>query len=156
NEHKNAIEEEQIPVVRILENIEDLRGSLESNEDAKQQLVIENLMLLTLLGQLRSEGAELESEKKILEQGFKIMTERCTMLQKDKHELLEVNRQLGLDVRNGKQQEEVLKAQLETQRMDLLSLQDSYRALQEENLKMLGENRSLLQKFSDLKEEMHI
>ncbi|KAF2284257.1 hypothetical protein GH714_020096 [Hevea brasiliensis] len=156
NEHGDGIEEEQIPLLHILDNIEDLKDSLLRNEDEKQQLVVENLVLLTLLGELRSEGTELESEKKILKQEIDMMSEHCSLLQKDKLELMEMNRQHKLEVCKGEQQEEVLKAELETLHANLASFQGSYLALQEENSKALGENRSLLKKISDLKEEMHI
>ncbi|KAG8658681.1 hypothetical protein MANES_03G174800v8 [Manihot esculenta] len=156
NEHEDGIEEGQIPLLLILNHIEGLKGSLLRNEDEKQQLVVENLVLLTLLGELRSEGAEIESEKEIFKQEFDIMAEHCTVLQNDKHELLEMNRQLKLEASNGEQQEEVLKAELEIQYANLANLQGSYRALQEENFKALRENRGLLEKFSDLEKEMCI
>ncbi|KAJ6689046.1 hypothetical protein OIU85_005455 [Salix viminalis] len=88
-------------------------------------------------------------QNSIIEQEFKIMIEQhAIMLEKSNNELLEMNRQLGLEVSKGKQQEEELKAQLETQ--------GSYQQLKEKNLKALGENRCLLQKVLDLKEEMHV
>ncbi|XP_058001088.1 protein NETWORKED 1A isoform X2 [Hevea brasiliensis] len=156
NKHEDGIEEEKIPFLHILDNIEGLKGSLLINEDEKQQLVVENLVLLTLLGELRSEGAELESEKKMFKQEFDMMTEHCTFLRKDKHELLEMNRQLRLEVSKREQQQDILKAELEIQHVNLASLQGSYLALREENFKSLGENRSLLEKFSDLEKEMPI
>ncbi|EEF45250.1 protein binding protein, putative [Ricinus communis] len=156
NEHEDDIEEGQIPFLHILDNIEDLKGSVLKNEEENQQLVVENLVLLTLLGELRSEGAELESEKKVLNQEFEMLTEQCSLLEKGKHELGEMNRQLRLELSEGEQQEQVLKAKLETQHVNLAKLQGSYLTLQEENIKALGENRSLLKKFSDLKEEMLI
>ncbi|KAJ6725985.1 PROTEIN NETWORKED 4A [Salix purpurea] len=150
NEHEDG------SLASILDNIDDLKSLLLIKEDEKQQLVVENLVLLTLLKQLRLDGVELETEKSIIEQEFKIMIEQHTMLEKSNHELLEMNRQLGLEVSKGKLQEEELKAQLETQHLNLASLQGSYLQLKEENLKVLGENRSLLQKVLDLKEEMHV
>ncbi|KAF2284269.1 hypothetical protein GH714_020154 [Hevea brasiliensis] len=131
NEHGDGIEEEQIPLLHILDNIEDLKDSLLRNEDEKQQLVVENLVLLTLLGELRSEGTELESEKKILKQEIDMMSEHCSLLQKDKLELMEMNRQHKLEVW-------------------------FLPGIARKNSKALGENRSLLKKISDLKEEMHI
>ncbi|KAG5219290.1 protein NETWORKED [Salix suchowensis] len=150
NEHEDG------SLASILDNIDDLKSLLLIKEDEKQQLVVENLVLLTLLKQLRLDGVELETEKSIIEQEFKIMIEQHTMLEKSNHELLEMNRQLGLELSKGKLQEEELKAQLETQHLNLASLQGSYLQLKEENLKALGENRSLLQKVLDLKEEMHV
>ncbi|KAH8500311.1 hypothetical protein H0E87_015533 [Populus deltoides] len=150
NEHEDG------SLACILDNIGDLKSLLLLKEDEKQQLVVENLVLLTLLEQLRLDGVELETEKSIIEQEFKIMVEQHTMLEKSNHELLEMNRQLRLEVSKGEQQDEELKAQLETQHLNLASLQGSSVQLKEENLKVLGENRSLLRKVLDLKEEMHV
>ncbi|XP_065863253.1 protein NETWORKED 1A-like [Euphorbia lathyris] len=154
-EHEEGIEEGQIPL-HILDNIEDLKVSLVRSEDEKQQLVVENLVFLTSLGELRSEAAELASEKKMLDREFEMMTTHCTILEKDKDELLEKNRQLSLEVSKGEQQEKVLKAKLETQHEDLASLRGSHLALQEENSKALAENKTLLKKFSDLEEEIRV
>lgn len=156
NEHEDGIEEGQIPVLDILHHIEGLKDSLLRNEDEKQQLVIENLMLSTLIGELRLEGAEIKSKKKIFKQEFDIMAEQCTMLQKDMHELVEMNMQLRMEASKREQQEEVLKDELEIQHASLESLQGSYLALQEENFKALEENRALLEKFSDLRKKMCI
>ena len=150
NEHEDG------SLACILDNIGDLKSLFLLKEDEKQQLVVENLVLLTLLEQLRLDGVELETEKSIIEQEFKIMVEQHTMLEKSNHELLEMNRQLRLEVSKGEQQDEELKAQLETQHLNLASLQGSSVQLKEENLKALGENRSLLRKVLDLKEEMHV
>jgi chromosome segregation ATPase len=150
NEHEDG------SLACILDNIGDLKSLLLLKQDEKQQLVVENLVLLTLLEQLRLDGVELETEKSIIEQEFKIMVEQHTMLEKSNHELLEMNRQLRLEVSKGEQQDEELKAQLETQHLNLASLQGSSVQLKEENLKALGENRSLLRKVLDLKEEMHV
>ncbi|CAK7327105.1 unnamed protein product [Dovyalis caffra] len=150
NEHEDG------SLAHILDNIVDLKNLILVKEDEKQQLVVENSVLLTLLKQMRLDGIELGSEKSILEQGFKIMAEQHTMLEKSNHELLEMNRQLRLEVSKGEEQKEELKAQLETQHVNLTSLQGSYLQLKEENLKALGESRSLLWKVLDLKEEMRV
>ncbi|XP_044500163.1 protein NETWORKED 1A-like [Mangifera indica] len=154
NYNEDKIEKGQIPIPRILDDIEDLKSSLLSSEDVKQQLVVENSVLLTLLGQLRLEGAELESEKTIFEQEAITMTEQCAMLQKDKVELLEMNRHLMLEVSKGEQQQDTLTAELENQGVKLMSLQEAYLALQQENFKLSEENRILLEKFLALKDEM--
>ncbi|KAJ0034545.1 hypothetical protein Pint_24778 [Pistacia integerrima] len=154
NYHEDKIEKGQIPIPRILDNIEDLKSSLLSSEDVKQQLVVENSVLLTLLGGMRLEGAELESEKTIFEQEVMIMTEQCAMLQKDKDELLEMNRQLMLEVSKGEQRQKTLTGELEYHGIKLMSLQEAYLALQQEKSKQSEENRLLLEKFLVLKDEM--
>ncbi|KAI9196100.1 hypothetical protein LWI28_021004 [Acer negundo] len=154
NWHEDKIEQGQIPIPHILYNVEDLKSSLLRIEDVKQQLIVENSVLLTLLGQLRLEGAEFESEKKIVEQEFIILTEQHAMLQKDKHELIEMNSQLMLEVSDGEQRQVALKSDLDSQGVKMVNLQESYVELQEENSKMLEENRLLLKKFLSLKEKM--
>jgi chromosome segregation ATPase len=150
NEHEDG------SLAHILDNIEDLKSLVLVKEDENQQLVVENSVMLTLLKQLGLDCVELESEESMLEHELKIMAEQHTMLETSNHELLEINRQLRLEMNKGEQQEEELKAQLETQLVNLTSLQGSYQQLKEENLKALGENRSLLQKVLDLKEETHV
>ncbi|CAL5418069.1 unnamed protein product [Camellia sinensis] len=75
NELDDEIANEQIFVHQVIENIEDMKCSLSNYEDDRLQLLVENSVLLTLVGQLRLEGVEFGSEKKILEQEFKAMTE---------------------------------------------------------------------------------
>ncbi|KAK2647078.1 hypothetical protein Ddye_022273 [Dipteronia dyeriana] len=154
NWHEDKMEQRQIPIPHILYNVEDLKSSLLRSEDEKQQLIVENSVLLTLLGQLRIEGAEFDSEKKIVEQEFRILTEQHAMLQKDKHELVEMNSRLMMEVSDGEQRQVALKSDLDSQGVKLVNLQESYVELQEENSKMLEENGLLLKKFLSLKEEM--
>ncbi|XVF28784.1 hypothetical protein REPUB_Repub15cG0061200 [Reevesia pubescens] len=156
NGHLDVIESDQIPLSHILNNVEDLKSSLSRNKEEKQQLLVENSVLLTLIGQLKLEGTELESESQALEYEFEIMEKQNAMLQKDKQELLEMNQQLMLEVRDGKLEKEKINAELETQHGKLKSMQGACLLLQEENSKLLEENRLLLKKFLDLKEDMCI
>ncbi|KAJ4842784.1 hypothetical protein Tsubulata_024926 [Turnera subulata] len=155
-EHDGRMEEEQVSLMHILNDIEDLKSSLQTSEDEKEQLMVENLVLLTFFEQLGLEGGEVYSQKKVLEQEFEIIAGKHDLLQKENHELLEMSRQLMSEVSKGEQREKVLEGQLETQLEDLVRLQGSYGALQEENLKAIGESKSLSQNFSNLKEEMRI
>ncbi|KAI7981135.1 Protein NETWORKED 1A [Camellia lanceoleosa] len=113
NELDDEIANEQIFVHHIIENIEDMKCSLSNYEDDKQQLLVENSVLLTLVGQLRLEGVESGSEKKILEQEFKAMTELLVLVQNEKHRLLEINRQLKSEVKMGDQHANTVKAEME-------------------------------------------
>ncbi|KAA8527632.1 hypothetical protein F0562_034973 [Nyssa sinensis] len=150
---ENKIENEQTFVHHILGNIEDMKCSLSKYNDDKQQLWVENTVLLTLLGQLKLEGSEIESEKKILDQEFKTMTAQLVMVQNEKHELLEMNRQLRSEITEGDQQVNVLQAEMESLCIKQGDLQRAHLELQEEYYKALEENRCLLKKISDLKEE---
>lgn len=154
NWHEGKIEQGHIPIPQIVEDIEDLKSSVLRNEDEKQQLVIENTVIWTLIGQLRLDGAEQESGKKIFEQELMSMTEQHMMLQKDKDELLEMNKQLMLEVSEGEQRQDSLKDELETQGLKLASLQEAYLTLQEENSKLLEEDRLLYERFLGLKKEI--
>ncbi|CAN1279989.1 Protein NETWORKED 1A [Linum perenne] len=154
DENEQGSDDGQVSFGRILDNIEDIKGLLQKEEDEKQLMAVENMVVSTLFEQLKSEGAELESEKKVLEQEYKAKSEHFTILQVENHELKEMSRQLSLEVSKGEQQRGELKAELETQHLNLESLQGSYISLQEENFKMLQENKSLQQRFFDLKREM--
>ncbi|CAL5416369.1 unnamed protein product [Camellia sinensis] len=132
NELDDEIANEQIFVLHVKKNIEDMKCSLSNYEDDMQQLLVENSVLLTLVGQLRLEGVEFGSEKKILEQEFKAMTEQLVMVQNEKHRLLEINRQLKSEAKMGDQHANMVK---------------------DEYSQVLAENRSLLKTLSELKEE---
>ncbi|GLU08909.1 hypothetical protein SLE2022_257930 [Rubroshorea leprosula] len=151
---QDLIEPVQILLPHILDNVENLRCSLARNKEENQQLLVENSVLLTFLAQLKLESTELESVRSDLRQDLMIMKEKNAVLQKEKHELLEMNQELMFEVSEGKLQEEVLSAELETQCKQLVNMQGSFLALQEQNSKQLEENRLLLKKFMDLKEEM--
>ncbi|KAF5936617.1 hypothetical protein HYC85_024123 [Camellia sinensis] len=127
--------------------------SLSNYEDDKQQLLVENSVLLTLVGQLRLEGVEFGSEKKILEQEFKAMTEQLVMVQNEKHRLLEINRQLKSEVKMGDQHPNTVNAEMERLCMQQGDLQRAYLKLQGEHSQVLAENRCLLKTLSELKEE---
>ncbi|XWS08934.1 hypothetical protein CRYUN_Cryun40dG0042900 [Craigia yunnanensis] len=156
NGHQNVIESDQIPLLRILDNVEDLKSSLLRNKEEKQRLLVENSVLLTLIGQLKLKGTELESVSRAIQYEFELMGKQNAMLQKDKQELQEMNQQLMLEVHDGKLEKEILNAELETQHGKLKSMQGACLLLQEENFKQLEEKRLLLKKFLDLKEDMRI
>ncbi|KAL7209653.1 hypothetical protein ACSBR1_031248 [Camellia fascicularis] len=153
DELDDEIANEQIFVHHVIENIEDMKCSLSNYEDDKQQLLVENSVLLTLVGQLRLEGVEFGSEKKILEQEFKAMTEQLVIVQNEKHRLLEINRQLKSEVKMGDQHANTVKAEMERLCMQQGDLQRAYLKLQGEYSQVLAENRSLLKNLSELKEE---
>ncbi|MBA0616365.1 hypothetical protein Godav_016419 [Gossypium davidsonii] len=156
NKHRDVVESDQVPLSCILDNVEDIKSSLSRNQEEKQRLVVENSVLLTLIGQLKFEGGELESENLALEYKFEIVEKQNAMLQKDKRELQEMNQQLMLEVRDGKIEKEILNAELESERGKLKSMHGACLLLEEENSKQLEENRLLLEKFSDLKEDMRV
>lgn len=151
--HEKKLEQDQISVRNIIDKAEDLKSSLLRSEDEEQQLLVENSVLLTLLGQLRDDGTGLKSEKQKLEQEFEITKGLYHMLQKDKQELQDINRILRLEVSNREQHVEELKVELQALHEKMENLQGAYHVLREQNSKVLADNRSLLKKLLDLKEE---
>ncbi|KAG8373097.1 hypothetical protein BUALT_Bualt12G0135200 [Buddleja alternifolia] len=142
------IENEQDFVHCIVGNIEDMKCSIYKNEDEKQQLLVENSVLLTLLEQLESKGKEIESQKKYLESESKILAEKLYAVQNEKDELIEINEILKLDVDEGCKDFAILEG-------EQADLQKAYNALQEAYSQVNQENTYLLKKFSDLKEEKY-
>ncbi|XP_059632483.1 protein NETWORKED 1B-like [Cornus florida] len=150
---KDKIENERIFLYHILGNIEDMKCSLSEYEDDMQRLWVENSVLVTLLEQMRLECLEIEADKKILDQEFKIRTEQLVVVQNEKYGLLEINRQLGSEVREGDQQVNILKAEMESLRVKQENLHGAYLELQQKYSKELEEKNSLSKKISDLKHE---
>ncbi|KAF8401735.1 hypothetical protein HHK36_012681 [Tetracentron sinense] len=150
----DKIEQDHILLQHVLGNIEDTKSSLLKTQDQKMQLVVEKSILVTLLGQLKLEVADVVADRNTLDQEFKIRTEQMSVLQIEKHDLLEMNGKLRLEVREGDNREEVLKAEMENQHAKLMDLQESYLVLRKESSEVFEENRFLMEEFSDLKEEI--
>lgn len=152
--HGKGIKQEEMPISHILDTIEDLKSSLVKSQEEKQQLLVENSVLLASLQQHQSEGEKLESEKKIMEQEFENMREQNVMLQKDKVELLEKNRQLMIEVASGEEKENRSKSKLAALHAEMVDLRRTNQVFQEEHGKMLEEKNSLLRSVLDLKDAM--
>ncbi|WVY99093.1 hypothetical protein V8G54_031244 [Vigna mungo] len=150
--HGKGIKQEEMPISHILSSIEGLKGSLVKTQDEKLQLLVENSVLLTVLSQQESEGAELLTEKGILEQEFENTREQHAMLQKVKLELLEINMQLRSEVTKGEEKENELQSKLEALHLDLIDLQRTNLLCQEENCRLLEEKNSLMGSVLDLKD----
>lgn len=88
NGPKKKIENEQISVHRILDDIDDMKCCLLKYDDDRQQLLIENSVLLTLLKQLRLEGFEIVSEKKTLDRAYLELEEENTRIFEEHRSLL--------------------------------------------------------------------
>lgn len=94
NKDHDMFETVEIHLPRILSTIKELKCSLLKNKDEKEHLLIENLVLLSLIGQLTLEGKEIESEKKITKQEFGIITEQLRYLQVENSKIIQENRSL--------------------------------------------------------------
>ncbi|KAK7343607.1 hypothetical protein VNO77_12487 [Canavalia gladiata] len=150
--HDKGVKQEEMPILHILNNIEGLKGSFVKIQEEKHQLLLENSVLLTVLSQQESEGEELESKTRTLEQEFENTREQHAMLQKVKLELLEMNKQLRSEVTKGEEKENALKSKLESLHVELVDLQRTNLVFQEENCKLLEEKNSLLESVLDLKD----
>ncbi|KAK7308857.1 hypothetical protein RJT34_05141 [Clitoria ternatea] len=150
--HDKGIKHEEIPISHILDNIEGLKSSLVKSQEEKQQLSVENSVLVTSLQQYQSEREKLESEKKSMDQEFETMREHNVMLHKETVELLEMNRQLKTEVANGEEKENTLKSKLAVLHVELIDSERKNQVFQEESSDMLEEKNSLLRCVSELKD----
>ncbi|KAL3626311.1 hypothetical protein CASFOL_029860 [Castilleja foliolosa] len=153
---KNKVENGRTFLDCILGNIEGLKCSVLKNEDDKQLLLLENLVLQTLLEQLESKGLEIESQKIFLENEFKTVSKMLKTVKNEKDELSEMNGKLKSDVevsnRNTAMLEAVMK-NLNNKHVDFCKDYDKLREVYElANL----ENKNLLKVFNDLKEEKYL
>ncbi|XP_052207870.1 protein NETWORKED 1A-like [Diospyros lotus] len=146
---------EQIVVHHVIEKIEDMKRSLSNYEDDRQRLLVEKDILQTLLEQMRIKGVEIVSEKSLLDRELKISNEQLLMMQKEKHGLLEMNRQLNSEVIKGQQQANALETEMARLRVQQEDLHRAYLKLQEEYSEAVEENRSVAKNLSDLKEEKY-
>ncbi|KAL0718948.1 hypothetical protein Bca4012_068271 [Brassica carinata] len=153
DDQKNA--KERVPVSRILGGINELKRSLSSSEYEKQRLVIENSVLLSLLGQIQSDGMKVESEKQNAEKDLEKIVHSYGMLKKDRLQLLEMNRQLKSELIDREKRELDLRAELQTEHLKFETLHESYMALHQEYSNALDQNKTLDLKFSELKGEMY-
>lgn len=150
---EDEVENEQTLVDHILGSVQDMKCAISKHEDEKQQLFVENSVLEALLEQLQSKGMEIELQKLDLDQEAKIMAEKLAIVNNEKEELLEINRQLKSEASKAYEAAAVLQAELGSLCVKQGDLQTAYNALQEAYSQAKQENASLLKKFSDLIEE---
>ena len=147
------VKNEQICVHHILEDVANMKLSLAQSNDDKQQLVVENSVLLSLLQQLKLEGLEVMSEKNNLGQALKRMTEKFFVVQSERQDLLEMNSQLRTELSMEKHHSDLLITDVESLHVKQTCMECAYLELQEEYSQALEDNRTMLKKFSVLKEE---
>ncbi|CAH8316906.1 unnamed protein product [Eruca vesicaria subsp. sativa] len=120
---------------RVVGEINGLKCSLSSAEYEMHRLVVENSVLLSLLGQFHSDGL---------------------MLEKDKQELMEANRLLKSELIRREQQEQELRAETQTEHSKFEILNESYIVLKQEYSSILSVNKTLLTELAELKSGMCI
>ncbi|KAM7496006.1 hypothetical protein LguiA_020420 [Lonicera macranthoides] len=149
-------EQDQKILDHILSKAEDTKSSLCEARDENLQLAVEMSILLTLLEQLRSEGENLEMEKNVIEQQLSIRTEQFSVVQGEASQLFEITEELRSKVREGDKKEEVLAAQIENLRGNLLDMEGACDKLQEEKSEVVAQKQSLTREFLELKERNQI
>lgn len=135
------LKEMQISVLKALEQ--------------NHQVVIENSILVALLGQLKLEAENLATERNALAEEFRIQSEQFVVLQREFPKLTEINEELRVEVAERNHTEEVLKTEMRSLHMLLSELQGAQQSLQDQNCKVLDEKKSLMKKVLDLQEEKH-
>lgn len=125
-------------------------------KDDKQQLLVQNSVLLTLFAELKSKDREVESMKKSVEEELIIMEEKLVRLQKENHDLVEMNKKLQSEMSSSSQLTAILEVEVRTLCVKHGELQTAYLELQKKYSQILHENETLLIKFSEIKEEKEV
>ena len=136
----------------VLVKLQDTQDSLFRSSDENQQLVIEKSVLVTILGQLQLEGANLMTARNTLDQKNMIQSEQLAALQFEKQKLWQTTEELRLKIVEGEHREEALTSKSENLHRQLLDLQGGYQDLHRENCEVLEEKISLAKIVSDLEE----
>ncbi|XP_030947574.1 protein NETWORKED 1D [Quercus lobata] len=152
---EDKINQDEAVLSHILCKLQETQNSLSRSYDENQQLLIEKSVLVTLLGQLKVDEANLVTERDTLAREFMIRCEQSSLLQTEIQKLLEISEELRLKVMEGDQREKVLTTETENLSQQLLDLQRANQNLQEENCKVLEEKRSLNKEVLDLGDEKH-
>ncbi|KAL5561727.1 hypothetical protein UlMin_031474 [Ulmus minor] len=151
----DEVGQDQTHLNHAINKLKETQDSLLVCSVENQQLVIEKTVILTLLGQLESEGANLMTDRNTLDQDFRIQSEQLLVLQGEAQRLWQTSEELKLKVVDGDQREEALTSKLENLHKQLSELQESCQNLQEENCKVLEEKGSLKKEVLDLEEEKY-
>lgn len=155
NECADKGEHDQGLINHVLIKLKEAQDSLFRTCDENQQLVLEKSLLVTLLGQLRLEGASLMLEIETLSRELRMQSEQFSQLQGESQRLHQINEELRLKVVDGDQKEEVLMANIESLHWQLLDLQRAYQNLQEENCNISKEKGSLQKVMLELEDDKH-
>ncbi|KAJ9696135.1 hypothetical protein PVL29_008398 [Vitis rotundifolia] len=157
-EHRaeDKIDQDQTVLNDIICQLENTKRCLCKTQDENRQSIVQKLVLVTVLEQLGLEATQLATERNTLDEECRIRSVQFSSLQSETHQLLEVNKKLGLKVREGDHREEVLTDEIEILQGKLLELQKAHGNLQKENSLMLEEKGSLSKKFLSLEEEKRI
>ncbi|WCJ21579.1 kinase interacting (KIP1-like) family protein [Euphorbia peplus] len=151
--YQGKAEQDQMLLNLTLLKLQATQKMVSELQDENQQLLIENSVIVTLLGQLQREVENLVTAKNLLDHELAGRSEQYLVLQSDSRKISAMNEVLSLKIMEGNHKEEVLKVELKNLQGELLDLQGAYKTLQEESRKMSDEERSLKNLISELGEE---
>jgi hypothetical protein len=153
NQCENKPKQDQKLLNHVLNRLQESQEFLFKTQDENQRLFTENSVLVTLLRQLQLEVENLVKTKDILHQELTTRSEQFLVLQNESQELSGINEEMKLKLIEGDRKEEALKVELNNLHVQLSDLQGAFQNLQEENCKVLDDQRSLMKSFSDLQME---
>ncbi|XP_011026123.1 PREDICTED: early endosome antigen 1-like [Populus euphratica] len=153
NQCENKSKQDQKLLNHVLNRLQESQEFLFKTQDENQRLFTENSVLVTLLGQLQLEVENLVKTKNILDQELTTRSEQFMVLQNESQELSMINEEMKLKLIEGDRKEEALKVELNNLHVQMSDLQGAHQNLQEENCKVLDDQRSLMKSFSDLQME---
>ncbi|XP_022758270.1 protein NETWORKED 1D-like [Durio zibethinus] len=154
--YDDKIKQDQSVLDHVFGRLQETQNALLKSLDENQQFVIENSVLIALLGQLKLEAENLATEKNSLHQELKLQSEQFSELKNRAEKLADMNEELRSQVIERGQREEVLQTEIGSVRGKLLVLQREYQSSLEENCKVLDEKRSLMKEVLDLGKVKHI
>ncbi|KAJ6938104.1 hypothetical protein NC651_004717 [Populus alba x Populus x berolinensis] len=150
NQCENKSKQDQKLLNHVLNRLQESQEFLFKTQDENQRLFTENSVLVTLLGQLQ---LEVENLVKTQDEELTTRSEQFLVLQNESQELSGINEEMKLKLMEGDRKEEALKVELNNLHVQLSDLEGAFQNLQEENCKVLDDQRSLMKSFSDLQME---
>ncbi|KAE8675088.1 Protein NETWORKED 1C [Hibiscus syriacus] len=153
--YDDKIKQDQSVLDRVCGRLQEVQNSLLKSLDENQQFIIENSVLIALLGQLKLEAENLATVKNSLHEELNVQSEKFLKLQIRAEKLADMNEVLRSKVVEGGQREETLQTELISVRGQLLALQRQYQTSLEDNCKVLNEKRSMMKEILDLDKQKH-
>ncbi|KAE8692069.1 Protein NETWORKED 1C [Hibiscus syriacus] len=153
--YDDKISQDQSVLERVFGRLQEMQNSLLKSLEENQQFIIENSVLIALLGQLKLEAENLAAVKNSLLKELNVQSEQFLKMQIRAEKLADMNEVLRSKVVEGGQREESLQTELMSVRGQLLALQRQYQTSLEDNCKVLNEKRSLMKEVLDLDKQKH-
>ncbi|KAJ0621021.1 putative protein Networked (NET), actin-binding (NAB) [Helianthus annuus] len=136
--------QEQTYFDSIQKTFEAANRAVIENEEKNMKLVVEISILAALLRQFKTEVADLEAEKRDIQQELRVQSEKILGLENEAQKMSETNEALRCKLIEGDINESGLRTQLGNIQCELSIAQEAFRTLQMENSAVLEDNKSLL------------